>query len=330
MGAVPNGTERKTEIMFGLVLTIGVAQLLIPLVLLFWQLRELSVSKIQWLFKTILAVCYLIAIAVVGLWNLIPFFVPYIYLGTSLILAVRGFARISEAPFWKAETVREGIKFGVTVLLVFIISAVVIYALSGWHIPASEFARLSFPLKDGTFHIVNGGSNSLVNAHFKTLEGERFRAFRGQSYGVDIVQINRFGFRANGFLPKDPADYVIFGAKVHAPCAGEIIETENDREDLLPPNTDRTYLTGNHVLIDCGEYTVMLAHFKKGSVQVAPGQKVEVGHMIGQVGNSGNTDEPHLHIHAQHRGTQQTSLDGEPLWMLFDDRFLVRNQLISR
>jgi murein DD-endopeptidase MepM/ murein hydrolase activator NlpD len=51
--------------------------------------------------------------------------------------------------------------------------------------------------------------------------------------------------------------------------------------------------------------------------------------MLGRVGNSGNTNEPHLHIHAQRRGSTETALDGEPVWMLFDNSFLVRNRLIT-
>ena len=322
--------KTKTEVMTELILIIGIAQFLIPLLLLFWQWRERSASKVQWLFKTILAVSYLIAIALVGLWNVLPFFVPYLYLSTSLTLVVRGFLRIRKIAFWKVKTRRERIAFGLTALLAVLTSTLAIYALSAWRIPPGDAVQLAFPLKDGTFYIANGGSNSLLNPHLETLEGERYRSWRGQSYAVDILQINRWGLRANGFLPADPAQYRMFDTPVHAPCAGTILETENGREDLPPPRADRTYLPGNHVLIDCGEFLVLLAHFRKGSVAVTTDQQVEVGQTLGQVGNSGNTGEPHLHIHAQRRGTQPTTLDGEPLWILFDDKFLVRNQLVVR
>jgi hypothetical protein len=313
-----------------LILIIGIAQFLLPLLLLFWQWRERSASKAQWVLKTILAVSYQSAIAVAGLWNVLPVPAPYLYLGASLIFAVRGYLRIRTTPLWKEVTVRRRIGFGLTVLISVLVSALAIYALSGWRVPPGDAVRLAFPLTDGTFYIANGGSNSLLNAHLETLEGETHRPWRGQSYAVDILQINRVGLRASGFLPADPAQYLIFGRPVHAPCGGTILETENGREDLSPPQVDRTYLPGNHVLLDCGEFLVLLAHFKKGSVEVATGQQVEVGHTLGQVGNSGNTGEPHLHIHAQRRGTRPTTLDGEPLWMLFDDNFPVRNQLVVR
>ena len=46
---------------------------------------------------------------------------------------------------------------------------------------------------------------------------------------------------------------------------------------------------------------VILAHLKQGSVAVTAGMKVNTGDVLGQVGNSGNTSQPHLHIHAERR-----------------------------
>ncbi|MFD8392116.1 M23 family metallopeptidase [Streptomyces sp. NPDC059680] len=35
---------------------------------------------------------------------------------------------------------------------------------------------------------------------------------------------------------------------------------------------------------------------------VTTGQKVRAGQLVGEVGNSGNTAEPHLHLHAERDG----------------------------
>jgi hypothetical protein len=43
------------------------------------------------------------------------------------------------------------------------------------------------------------------------------------------------------------------------------------------------------------------------------------------VGNTGNTGAPHLHIHAQRSSTTSAPIAGEPVPMLIDGRFLVRN-----
>jgi murein DD-endopeptidase MepM/ murein hydrolase activator NlpD len=43
----------------------------------------------------------------------------------------------------------------------------------------------------------------------------------------------------------------------------------------------------------------MFAHLKQGSARVAVGDVVERGESIAQVGNSGNTSEPHLNVQVQ-------------------------------
>ena len=84
-------------------------------------------------------------------------------------------------------------------------------------------------------------------------------------------------------------------------------------------------MAGNHVLLRCKDADVLLGHFKPGSLKVALGNQVTVGQAVGVVGNSGNTSEPHLHIHAQQRGILSEPLSGNPLPMRFAGRFLVRN-----
>jgi len=39
-----------------------------------------------------------------------------------------------------------------------------------------------------------------------------------------------------------------------------------------------------------------MAHLMQGSLRVRKGDRVREGQQIGQVGNSGNTSQPHLHI----------------------------------
>lgn len=41
----------------------------------------------------------------------------------------------------------------------------------------------------------------------------------------------------------------------------------------------------------------MIAHFQKGSLKVKEGDQVKAGDLLGSVGNSGNSSEPHIHFH---------------------------------
>jgi len=53
---------------------------------------------------------------------------------------------------------------------------------------------------------------------------------------------------------------------------------------------------GNYIMIRAGEYYVLLCHLKKSSAKVKKGDIVSIGQHIGEVGNSGSSIQPHLHI----------------------------------
>lgn len=95
------------------------------------------------------------------------------------------------------------------------------------------------------------------------------------------------------------------------------------------PETNRAHMAGNHVTLRCGDADILLGHFRPGSLQVVFGTQVNVADPIAEVGNSGNSDEPHLHIHAQQTGTANEPMSGDPLPMRFNGRFLVRNDRVS-
>lgn len=145
-------------------------------------------------------------------------------------------------------------------------------------------------------------------------------AHESQAYAVDIVKLNALGSRATGIYPNELDKYEIFGDELTSPCTGEVVQAENDLADLVPPNADPKNAAGNSVVISCKGVEVLLAHMQKGSVRVQSGDRVEVGEPIGLVGNSGNTSEPHLHIHAEK--------DGKGVPIEFDGRFLVRNSIV--
>ena len=84
-------------------------------------------------------------------------------------------------------------------------------------------------------------------------------------------------------------------------------------------------MAGNHVILRCGDAWVVLAHLRQSTVAVHPGEPVDIGALIGRAGNSGNSDEPHLHIHAQRPGSTDAPLSGEPLAIRFGATYPVRN-----
>lgn len=197
-------------------------------------------------------------------------------------------------------------------------------------VPGERVVDLQFPLRNGVYYVVGSGSLELLNPHLMTLTAERFHAYRGQSYAVDLLKLGAFGMRASGVLPSDPARYAIYGDPVYAPCSGTVVQSEDDAPDMPPPQPDRTRMPGNHVLLDCGGAHVLLAHLKPGTLRARPRQFMEAGAFIGLVGNSGNSNEPHLHVHAQRPAAAgHEPLSGDPLPMRVNGRYLVRNDRLT-
>jgi hypothetical protein len=98
-------------------------------------------------------------------------------------------------------------------------------------------------------------------------------------------------------------DYGCYGIPIAAPASGLVTIAHDGEPDEVPGVTSNNLEapTGNYVVIqlpDTGTYLV-IAHMKPGSVVVKAGDNVEEGQKIGECGNSGNTSEPHIHIHHQ-------------------------------
>lgn len=304
-----------------------VLQLLIPLGLLTWLVFGRARSRAGWVLGIALVGGYLAAVALAGLWLILPPHLPVIYLALFVVALVLSRRALRASSVWPTGA-RGWAGFAFLSILTLLTLGLAHQALSGRHPPDGPVVDLAFPLRGGRYSVVNGGSTGLVNAHLMTLTGERYRPYRGQSYGVDLVRLDPWGFRARGLAPKDPAAYAIFGDPVYAPCPGRVIQALDGLPDLRPPQIDREHMAGNHVLLECGDAWVLLGHLRKGSVRVREEESVAQGQEIGRVGNTGNTNEPHLHIHAQRPGTDEAPFGGDPLPIRLDGRYLPRNARI--
>lgn len=71
---------------------------------------------------------------------------------------------------------------------------------------------------------------------------------------------------------------------------------------------------GNGVLVeDDSGWQVQYCHLRRGSIRVRPGQDVETGDVLGQIGLSGRTEFPHVHITVRNpAGTVIDPFDARP------------------
>jgi murein DD-endopeptidase MepM/ murein hydrolase activator NlpD len=153
-----------------------------------------------------------------------------------------------------------------------------------------EESTLLWPLPRGRWTVAEG-TGTVFNHHWVA------PAQRG---AIDLVGAVRGGRSTTALRPRACTDFAAYGAPVLAPCSGTVRSASDGHQDRPDPAAP---VQGNHVVIVCGDgLEVMLAHLRRESIKVRPGDHVSRGAVIGAVGNSGNSSEPHLHIHALRGG----------------------------
>jgi hypothetical protein len=145
---------------------------------------------------------------------------------------------------------------------------------------------------DGVWWVFWGGDTVLQNYHAEA---------PSQRHALDLMIWNEGStFSGDG---AENEDYWVWGQPVLGPAAGTVVEVVTGIADNTPGEMNMAdHPAGNHIVLQTGEEEfVYLAHMQNGSIQVEVGDEVEAGDPIGLTGNSGNSSEPHLHIHAQNR-----------------------------
>lgn len=175
-------------------------------------------------------------------------------------------------------------------------------------ITATPEPRYIFPMA-GRLYIAAGPS---PNTHHRWAVPEEF--------ALDIAQIGAGGLTHRGDGTRF-TDYFAYGLPVRAAADGEVVKVvtgqpEDPDQFRKPGETAEAFLGrimawqdallakgpdaagGNLVVIRhaWGEYSVYV-HLKPGDLPVKVGQTVKAGEVVGYVGSSGSSTEPHLHFH---------------------------------
>lgn len=122
-----------------------------------------------------------------------------------------------------------------------------------------------------------------------------------QRWAFDLLGLNSEMrlFRGTGAALHD---WAAVGMPVVATEAGTVAEMIDGEPDLLPGEPPSTEKPGGNVVAVChddGTWTLM-GHLRQGSLRThLLGARVEAGTVLGEVGNSGFSGAPHLHVHRQ-------------------------------
>ena len=139
--------------------------------------------------------------------------------------------------------------------------------------------------------------------HRRALLPVNGRAYISQRFAIDWVELAANGTTHSGDAA-DNKNYRAYGAEILSVADGIVTETKDGIPQNSPGANSRAVpitmetIGGNHVIVDIGENRFALyGHLQPGSLRVKVGDKVKRGDVLGLVGNSGNSTEPHLHFH---------------------------------
>ena len=159
---------------------------------------------------------------------------------------------------------------------------------------------LAPPLRGKHWVAGNGPSNTSGHRRAEIPIAGRLRV--AQRFAIDWIQVGDDGKTYTGD-PTSNASYHAYGQPALAVADGVVTEVKDGIPQNTPGATSRAVpitldtVAGNHVIVALGGGRfAMWAHFQPGSIKVKVGDHVHRGQVLGLVGNSGNSTEPHLHF----------------------------------
>ena len=162
-------------------------------------------------------------------------------------------------------------------------------------------AVIDSPLRGENWIALNGPSNtSFHRTSILPIDG---RSCIPQRFAIDWLQAYPDGNTYKGD-PKDNKNYRAYGAEIHAVADGIVTEAKDGIPENIPGEKSRAVpitletVGGNHIIMDIGNGRfAVYAHMQPGSLRAKLGDHVRRGQILGLLGNSGNSSEPHLHFH---------------------------------
>jgi hypothetical protein len=182
----------------------------------------------------------------------------------------------------------------------------------------SDPVTLTVPLKPHQSPVPGGSYEFPAKAHdfrvgeYWTGRGEAHSAAGGGcqlfAYDMGVMAFNPASHAWSETLPGTDGSknehYRIWGKPLYAMADGTVIGFKNDMATNLKmgmPDPAPKPVEGNHFWLQHGDEAALYAHMQAGSLNknlIKIGSSVKRGEFLGLAGNSGNSSNPHLHVHA--------------------------------
>ena len=156
------------------------------------------------------------------------------------------------------------------------------------------------PLRGRNWVAVNGCCDALTS-HRGAIMAINGRLRVPERFAIDFVQLDASGHLFSGDVHKLES-YPYYGTPVHAAADGVVVNLYDAADAQVPAEKVKGItpesIGGDMLVIDMGGGNfAFYAHMQRGSLKVGLGDRVRTGDVIGLLGNTGNTDAPHLHFH---------------------------------
>jgi hypothetical protein len=177
-----------------------------------------------------------------------------------------------------------------------------VQTLEGPPVPVGRaVAPIGPPLRGGPWLAANGPANE--SGHRRAMIPVGGTPAIAQRFAIDYVKVDSANRTFRGDSSKNDS-YYAEGSDALAVSDGIVVAVKDSIPENVPGINSRAVpitletVGGNHVIIDIGNGRyAFYAHLKPGSIRVRSGERVRRGRVVGLVGNSGNSTEPHLHFH---------------------------------
>jgi hypothetical protein len=160
---------------------------------------------------------------------------------------------------------------------------------------------LSPPISGGDWLLANGPSNSSDHRRFVTAIDGKVKA--SQRFAIDLMKFGEDGKLVHGDASKNE-NWISYGEQVLTTADGIVSAVNDSMPENVPlaphraVKMTRENIGGNYIIIDLGTNRfAFYGHLQPGSILVKVGDRVRRGQVLATIGNTGNSDAPHLHFH---------------------------------
>ena len=159
---------------------------------------------------------------------------------------------------------------------------------------------IAAPLRGGGWVSANGCCDA-ITSHRGAVIAVNGQQNAPERFAIDWVQIDKDRKLYSGDGSK-LTDFAYYGDTIHSVADGLVVNMwdESDEQVPLKPAVGLVpaSIGGNMLVVDIGGGAyAFYAHFQRGSLKAKVGDRVTKGQVLGLLGNTGNTDAPHLHFH---------------------------------